>query len=374
MSIPAVGAPSGGGNDFSADVSCKALWRFEDGALTVDDIGGNTLVNNNGATANTSIFFEGAASTWCGAGQSYYSIADSSLDSGFPFKSTEGHRDFTICFRARTNGFWSVRDLVSKRGSFELNAWSTTIEVDAELAGGGSENATHLITMSANIWYSIAFTYRDADKAWRIRAKNETTGVTTETIGNFADYIEMSTGDLWIGDDLYRTNWIDEVVVFNEVKTAFEIDAIFNQEYPGQRGIGVCVNVLYLTDTTGVLWYVEQTGEQFIDDDVLTANVDIGGANTVTVDGTPEVDDTFYEIAEIEMTSGLNDGFRRMAVSQSGDNTVIVNGLPNYFADGDTYNIYPGCGQSAEVCRDRFNNADNYTGHLYVPKPEEAMT
>jgi hypothetical protein len=29
-------------NDFSADSNCKALWRFENGALTTDSKGGNT--------------------------------------------------------------------------------------------------------------------------------------------------------------------------------------------------------------------------------------------------------------------------------------------------------------------------------------------
>ena len=46
-------------NDFSGDPSCKAVWRFENGALTADSKGANTLTAVNGPTADTSLYKEG---------------------------------------------------------------------------------------------------------------------------------------------------------------------------------------------------------------------------------------------------------------------------------------------------------------------------
>ena len=47
------------GSDFSADANCVALWRFEDGALTTDSKGTNTLTNVNTVIAKTTDFKEG---------------------------------------------------------------------------------------------------------------------------------------------------------------------------------------------------------------------------------------------------------------------------------------------------------------------------
>ena len=48
-------------NDFTNDANCKALWNFDDGALTTDSKGTNTLTNS-GVTADTVDFKEGNAS------------------------------------------------------------------------------------------------------------------------------------------------------------------------------------------------------------------------------------------------------------------------------------------------------------------------
>ena len=50
-------------NDFSSDTDCKALWNFENGALTTDSKGGNTLsIGGNTPSADTVNYKQGAAS------------------------------------------------------------------------------------------------------------------------------------------------------------------------------------------------------------------------------------------------------------------------------------------------------------------------
>jgi len=163
---------------------------------------------------------------------------------------------------------------------------------------------------------------------------------------------------------------MDEVVVFDDVKTTTELDQIFNQTYGKVIGTAVVVAKSYVTASTGWIWYVELEGTQYVDDDVIEDS----SGNTVVVNGTPAEDTTCYALGEIEMTSGLNDGFRRMVILQDEETLVIVNAFPNEIQSGDTYNLYPGCGQSSDNCRDKFDNESNYTGYLHVPKPEEAMT
>lgn len=134
-------------------------------------------------------------------------------------------------------------------------------------------------------------------------------------------------------------------------------------------GTGVVVQIIYLTSTTGTLWYVEQSGVQFVDDEELQ-NV---GGDSVDVNGTPAEDTTFYGLGELEMTGGDNNGCRRPILSSSVNTRTVMWPFPNTVANGDTYNIYPGCDKRAIVCEARFHNEDNFNGFLYMPKVEETV-
>lgn len=133
-------------------------------------------------------------------------------------------------------------------------------------------------------------------------------------------------------------------------------------------GTAVCTAIVYSTSATGTLWYANLVAPDFVDDEVIT-----GGGNTVTVNGTPAEDTEFYALGEVEMTSDLNDGYRRMILSHSGNNTVLAVAFPNEILSGDAYNIYPGCDKRATTCRDKFDNENNFHGYLYGPKIEETI-
>ena len=88
-------------NDFSGDSSCKALWRFESGALTTDSKATNTLTNNGG-TEETTNHMEGAcAVALASASSQYLNIPDANLVSGFPLKSDDTTKLATFAFWIR---------------------------------------------------------------------------------------------------------------------------------------------------------------------------------------------------------------------------------------------------------------------------------
>jgi hypothetical protein len=75
-------------NDFSAEDSVKALWRFESGALGTDSKGTNTLTPQNSPTEDTADYKEGACSvSLLNTSSQYLLITDANLNAGFPFKS-----------------------------------------------------------------------------------------------------------------------------------------------------------------------------------------------------------------------------------------------------------------------------------------------
>ncbi|MHC4371092.1 MAG: hypothetical protein ACYSW8_26070, partial [Planctomycetota bacterium] len=74
-----------------------ALWRMENGALTTDTIGGNTLTVIVTPTADTGDYKEGGASVDNDLNDGFY-ILDADLDADFPLKSGGSETSFSTCF------------------------------------------------------------------------------------------------------------------------------------------------------------------------------------------------------------------------------------------------------------------------------------
>lgn len=129
------------------------------------------------------------------------------------------------------------------------------------------------------------------------------------------------------------------------------------------------VQITYLTSTTGYIWYVElSNSNNFNDDEDLTS-----GGDSITVNGTPAEDTTFFELGEIEMTSGDSSGqCRPIALDSSGTITLLWP-FVSAIGTGDTYNLYPGCDLRGVTCYQKFNNSDIFRGFLYVPRVEDTI-
>ncbi len=132
----------------------------------------------------------------------------------------------------------------------------------------------------------------------------------------------------------------------------------------------VIVQIVYSTATTGFIWYVElSNSSNFEDDEVLSS-----GGDSVTLNGVPVSDSSFYPQGEVKVNTGNNAGERRQIIKDVGNLVTLQWPFPNDLEVGDTYSIYPGCDKTAEAaCRDKFDNAKNFRGYIYVPKVEETI-
>lgn len=139
----------------------------------------------------------------------------------------------------------------------------------------------------------------------------------------------------------------------------------------GQDGAGtaVVVQIVYLTATTGTLWYLEQSGVQFVDDE----EIQNAGADSITVNGTPAEDTGFYLNGEIAILTGDNAGQRRPIQLRSGSTVTPKWPFVSAIAAADTYKIYPGCNGTTDTCHLRFHNEDEWNGYPWVPRIEETI-
>lgn len=223
-------------NDFSGDSNCRALWRFESGALTTDSKGSNTLTDNNTVGESTSAYKEGSCCADFERGNSeYLSITDANLDSGFPTKSGDTNKKISVCFWTRIEST-TARDAMGKWDGSK--SWKIYLDGSHGLRlyqssdGSAEETAEHGTTMGTGTWYHVGVTYDDSDKSYRIRVWDDSAGAIlgSDKTGNFTSNINIGDAPFLIGAAVSSTYWfdglIDELAVFDRVLTTNEIDQI----------------------------------------------------------------------------------------------------------------------------------------------------
>src|SRR4030042_3740043 len=222
-------------NNFQNDASCKALWRLESGALTADSKGGNTLINS-GVDEDLVNFREGACSgLFVRANTDDLSIDDADLDSGFPLKSTESNLTFSICLWRRPLTISVYEALIYKSTTTPNMSFiiylTNTCQIEVWISNNGTSwnYCTHASAISTNVWYHVCFTRDNADGSYRIRIWDDTNqeilGVDkTGTV--VAPIMKNTEFRLSIASSSALNGNLDEVVVFNDVLSVAEIDAI----------------------------------------------------------------------------------------------------------------------------------------------------
>ena len=239
--------PCWAGNDFSSDPNCKALWNFEglaDGVWLQDSIGTNTLVSDQ-AEVDTVKYKTGIASLYLDDQSSGLYQLDTNLDSRFPLRSDDAVKKFSICF-------WVRFDLFNINDNVIFAKWDTqyarTIALvflspgdPYQLCGYlGYEGGASFETMSLHsgeletaVWYHVGFTYDDSDKSYRVRCwdSNDVQLLAADVTGNTTNNINVEAGADWCLGRMNSTpnsftGNMDEVVVFDRILTADEIDEI----------------------------------------------------------------------------------------------------------------------------------------------------
>ena len=245
-------------NDFSQDANCKALWNFESGAVPflADSKGGNTLTNS-GVDEDTSDYKQGS----CSAGlirfnSDYLDITNANLDSGFPLKSGESNKTFSLAFWVKFDAINVGQNIIGfpPSGSgllsflVTLNEFGTDGKLYLHLSSNGTswtESLFHATALTTGRWYHVGITYDNSDYSVRIRIWDDTAGAIHGTDKTSTE------DDISIGAGILTLSWstltsalggnLDEMVVFNDVLTTDEIDAIragtYGDEAPGNAGI-----------------------------------------------------------------------------------------------------------------------------------------
>jgi len=365
-------------NDFSGDADCMAVYNLESGALIADSKGGNTLTNN-GVAEELVDFKQGAC---CGdfVPDDYMTIADAALDPDFPFKDGDANKKISVTFwvKFRASGIyiiWAKWDYAAAKRTFIVFLFTNRIAIGIGHSGGAGQEliSDSSVVIGLNKWYHVGVTFQDSDKSYRIRIYDQDADTTTESTGNSANNINVEDAAFELGrwgTAGYLNALLDEVVTFKDILTPVEIDQIKEGGYGVAAGSGAkVVDVTYLTATSGFVWYVELSGDQFEDDDVL----DNGGGDEITVNGTPAADPTFYETGEVEMTSGVNNGQQRPVALDSAGVLTVLWPFVSAVAMGDNYNLYPGCDLRGITCHQRFHNENTFRGFPYVPRIEDVL-
>lgn len=233
-------------NSFLSDSNCKALWRFETGALTVDSIGSNTLTAV-GSPAATSTCKEGVAACDFERGDlDYFNIADASLDNGFPLKNGDTNKKISVCFWVKPESIAPESDwwVIFYKGeptyySIVISTYTTGGSGYFQLGigntnGGAWEYINHASALTIGRWYHVGITFENSTKAYRIRIWDDTAGTLlggAETTGVSTNNISVGAGPLRVGlgqvsSAGYYDGIVDELVVFSDILTAAEIDQI----------------------------------------------------------------------------------------------------------------------------------------------------
>jgi len=240
-----------GGNGTSIN-NCVAQWNFEDGALTTDSTGGNTLSNVGTATADTGNFMQGSASTDLEEDSTQrYTISDSNLDVGFPLKDGDTTKIISVAawFRIESlpsNGagltIWSKWNSASgSYRSFLLVVYNDTTDTSVRLylgynSGADGESIDHGSALSINTWYHVTATYDNSDKGYTVRlddAAGDTIGTDLDSTATLDGNKLTVTADADVKVGAFQADgtwsWdgqIDEVLIFSDVLTGPESEAI----------------------------------------------------------------------------------------------------------------------------------------------------
>jgi hypothetical protein len=237
-------------NKFGGDPNCVAWWQFEPGLLLEDTKGTNPIAHNvyGKVTVDQLHRREGRGAAYFPS-DSYLMTEDGAFATGFPLQTGDETKTISVCFWIRfeakpagADGFW---------GAFHWGLIAaphqTLGEIDPHWAIGWhlDESNTEVyesedLIPETGTWYHVGATYNDADRSYRLRVWDDGEGEVAEISGNGEASVAVGSTSLYLGYYTtfhdYLQGQMDEVVVFNDILTAEEIDQIrtgtYVKEYP----------------------------------------------------------------------------------------------------------------------------------------------
>jgi hypothetical protein len=243
----------GMGNNFSADPNCVALWQCENGALTADSKGANTLTAVNTPVAELVDYKEDSASVNLESLQSqYFTLSQEAMDTGFPGKSGDTNKKLSVScwFKLESAAGGGSPDYGYRSicGILYANLYSWGVAVSNSTGtnyarfrlgydnGNSVEEINHTgRVISTGVWYHFGATYQNSNKSYQMRLYDSSNTTSYTQTGTTTNNINIETGGFRIGSaEASVACWdglLDELVIFNDILTIDEIDQIRAMTY-----------------------------------------------------------------------------------------------------------------------------------------------
>ncbi len=239
-------------NSFIDDATCKALYRFEASGLLIDSISTNHLTDYNTVRSSSQVglYMEGKQSAFFDNRYlEYAQILDANLAGGFPLKSTDVTKTFSVClwFRASslvgTAYIFSKTSTTSGKKSFALYRIGNSLRMLWGYTNGTLSTETTIGTIQVDRWYHIGISFDGGVKpflvyrVWDAVARvvlyfSQTHPENPISVGTAP--LMLAATDLAGSAGNFFHGYLDEVVIFTSVKTATEIDQIREGAYQRQ--------------------------------------------------------------------------------------------------------------------------------------------
>jgi len=229
-------------NDFSNDPRVKALYRFENNLN--DSKGGNHLTNHNSVSFTSADKKEGSyAADFEKDNAQWGSRPDSQLDAGFPLKSGDTIKKISVCFWIKPESNVTGAYVIAKydtngRRSFAIIRDYSWLKLYCGYNNGDSvETIDTGYQINNGEWYHVGVSVDGINKKAYIRIFRASNSTVTEYYKTFTNQLHVEDADFTIGarhdgNSTYAYDGLlDEVVIFNDLVTAIDIDAIRSGTY-----------------------------------------------------------------------------------------------------------------------------------------------
>jgi hypothetical protein len=229
-------------NDFTNDPRVKALYQFENSLN--DGKGGNHLTDHNTVGFTSADKKEGSyAADFEKDNAEWGSRPDSQLDADFPLKSGDAVKKIAVCFWIKPESYISPGYLVAKydttgRRSLAIVRDYAWLKLYCGYNNGDSaETIDTGYQINNGEWYHVGVSIDGVNRTAYIRLFRASNSAVTEYFKTFVNQLHVEDADFTIGArhdgnaSYCHDGLLDEVVVFNELLTAKEIDAIRSGAY-----------------------------------------------------------------------------------------------------------------------------------------------
>jgi hypothetical protein len=231
-------------NDFSNDPRVKALYRFENNLN--DSKGGNHLTDHNTVGFTSADKKEGSyAADFERDNAQWASRPDSQLDAGFPLKNGDTVKKISVCFWLKPESNVTGAYVIAKfdtngRRSFAILRDYAWLRLYCGYNNGDSyETIDTGYQINNGEWYHVGVSVDGVNKTAYIRIFRASNSTVTEYYKTFTNQLHVEDADFTIGarhdgnPSYCYDGLLDEVVIFNDLITAIEIDAIRSGTYNG---------------------------------------------------------------------------------------------------------------------------------------------